>query len=183
MAISGAVLGLITLVLSVVGAVIVFRATDELVEDLSPTETRPPSARSTVPSGELKIGATQEYQDGLKVTVSDLKTVDVSDTAEGYSGDRAFQVTVTIDNGTDQTVDTGLTTVEARDADGAELAEIFDIRSGLGSLDLSDSLPEGKKVSSPVAFDLPQASGTTVDIEVTPGFLDYDSAEWTGTVP
>ncbi|MGP3980539.1 hypothetical protein [Streptomyces sp. KR80] len=113
--------------------------------------------------------------------MSGLETFDPSPAAAGYIlGDTAIQVTVTIENGTDRPVDTDLTRVEARDDGGAKLEEIIDpskawARRSRRHVNLTAR-------SSAVGFCLPDRAGDSVDFEVTPGFLDYRSATWSGSI-
>lgn len=193
MSFTGAVLGGLAIVLSVIGALIVNDAFEDLERELDITETTAPPTPGTSPPtreetttpaspGALDFGTARRYEDGLQVTVSAPRPFSPSDTAAGHSpGNRAVTVEVTVLNGSDERANLDIVRVEARDADGRTADRIFDSTKD-ASGGLSGTLLPGKQSVATYAFDLPRNAATSLDIEVTPGF-NYDPAVWSGATP
>ncbi|MFE7414065.1 DUF4352 domain-containing protein [Streptomyces laurentii] len=180
-ALFGALLGLAALILSVVGAVITYTAVsnavdeiDKAVKDAAP-KTPGNSAGKGGKSKPLAGGDTSVYDDGLKVTVSAAKPFTPSEYAVGHTkGNKAYQVTITVENGGKKNFDATLVTLSARaGADGAEADEIADDKIGGG---ITGSILPGKKATAIYAFDTP-ADAKDLTIEASPG-IDYDGAQW-----
>ncbi|MFE0651299.1 DUF4190 domain-containing protein [Streptomyces sp. NPDC059534] len=189
-ALTGAILGLAALVLSVVGVVITVTAVSDAVDELDKSiKDTAPKDPSTVPSAKapagdagkkdkgagLEDGDTSVYDDDLKVTVSDPKPFTPGEYAIGHTkGNKAYQVTVLIENGGKKKFDTTLVSLSATAGkDGVAAEQIFDDKIGAG---FEGTVMPGKKATITVAFDAPKdATGLTV--EVNPGFT-YDASQW-----
>ncbi|WP_327375973.1 DUF4352 domain-containing protein [Streptomyces sp. NBC_01216] len=188
---TGAVLGLAALVLSVVGAVITFTAVsdavDEInkaVEDAAPKDPsgKTPAAGTADDPGDqgeqgkgLAAGDTSVYDDELKVTVSKATPYSPGEFAVGHTkGNKAYQVTVVIENGGKEKFDAGLVTADARAGeDGVTAEEIFDEKVGSG---FSGTILPGKKATAVFAFDAPADAGD-LTVEVSPG-LEHNASQW-----
>ncbi|MEV8625923.1 DUF4190 domain-containing protein [Streptomyces sp. NBC_01268] len=188
-ALTGAILGLAALILSVVGAVITFTAVSDAVDEIDKAikDSAPKDPTSKSPAGKgdtggkadkdkaLAAGDTVVYDDDLKVTVTEAKTYKPSEFAAGHTaGNKAYQVTVTIENGGKKKFDTTLVTLQARAGkDGATAEQIFDEKVGTG---FSGTVLPGKKATATFAFDAP-AAAKDLTVEVGPG-LDYNASQW-----
>ncbi|MHC0431620.1 DUF4190 domain-containing protein [Streptomyces sp. O3] len=199
MSIVGTVLGGLAIVLSIIGGVIVNNALEDVKRELDVPKTTAPStptpegedtaapdeeeapspaeAETPAAGGALDFDATQEYADGVKITVAAPRPFSPSDTAAGHaSGNRAVVVEITVRNDSEEKQDLVLI-VSARDADGRAADRIFDSASDI--LGFRGSLLPGKKAVADYAFDLPPSAADTLDVEVQLGF-DRDSAIWSG---
>ncbi|MEU7646019.1 DUF4190 domain-containing protein [Streptomyces huasconensis] len=197
-AIWGTSLGAVAAVLAVIGLVISVSIIDDAVDDLDGTggkkdtsstaPTRPGTdpgdqraEQDTGDSGDsdtLRFGETFTYDDGVKVTVAQPVSYRPGMYAVGHSeGNKAQTVKITVVNGTDRAVNLDLTTVTFKDADGAEAQKIFD-----GDLprELAGKLLPGKEAVATYAVSLPADAARTLEVQVEPGFLRYDSATWAG---
>ncbi|MFB6842712.1 DUF4190 domain-containing protein [Streptomyces sp. NPDC056361] len=197
-ALTGAILGLAALVLSVVGAVITFTAVSDAVDELdkavkdaapkdpsaSPKGKAPADSASKAPAGDagkknkgagLADGDTSVYDDDVKVTVSDPKPYTPGEYAVGHTkGNTAYQVTVVIENGGKEKFDTALVSLSATaGTDGVASEQIFDDKVGAG---FEGTIMPGKKATITVAFDAPKAA-KNLTVEVNPGFT-YDASQW-----
>ncbi|MFF3775494.1 DUF4190 domain-containing protein [Streptomyces sp. NPDC002232] len=172
-AVTGAILGLAALILSVVGAVITFTAVKDAVDEIDKTikDTAPkdPAAKN------LADGDTSVYDDDLKVTVSDPKAYSPSEFAVGHTqGNKAYQVTVVIENGGKKKFDAALVTLTGRAGkNGVTAEQIFDEKVGTG---FQGSVLPGKKATVTIAFDTPK-DAKNLTVEVNPGF-DYNASQW-----
>lgn len=196
--ITGAVLGLVALVLSVVGAVITFKAAEEPVKEvdkeLSATAPADPAAgkSSATPTGKapaedadesdagagkpLAPGDTSVYDDDVQVTVSAATSVKPGEFAIGHTeGNKAYELTIVVENAGKEKFSTDTLTVSARAGkDGVTAEEIFDGDTyGKG---FSGEILPGKKATVKYAFDAP-ADARTLTVEVLPGF-DYNATQW-----
>ncbi|MFF7182707.1 DUF4352 domain-containing protein [Streptomyces sp. NPDC008121] len=186
--VTGVVLGLAALVLSVVGAVITFAAVSEAVDEIDkavkdaapkdPTSKKPGASAGGGDTGTAKAlgaGASSTYDDGLKVTVSAAKTYSPSEYAVGHTeGNKAYQVTVVIENGGTKRFDSTLATLDARAGkDGVAAEQIFDEKVGSG---FDGAVLPGKKSTVTFAFDAP-ADAKTLMVDVSPG-LEHNAAQW-----
>ncbi|MFD9500324.1 DUF4190 domain-containing protein [Streptomyces sp. NPDC060035] len=198
----GAVLGLVALILSVVGAVLTFKAVDEVVDDInksvsdSSASAKPGGADAAKddakddtkgdaadapksddePAGETLAGRdTAVYDDGLEVTVSSAAAYTPDAYAAGHTkGNRAYKVSVIIENKTKEKFDSALVSVDARAGkDGVDAEQIFDGKVGEG---FSGTVLPGKKITVQFAFDAP-ADAKNLSVEVGPGF-DWDASQW-----
>ncbi|MEU1484298.1 DUF4352 domain-containing protein [Streptomyces sp. NPDC005752] len=186
----GAVLGLVALVLSVVGAVLTFKAVDDVVTDInkavadSSASAKPAAdggaAGGTAGGAEdkddvLREGDSAAYDDGLEVTVNAPAAYTADEFAVGYTkGNSAYTVSVVIENKGKEKFDAALVTVDARAGEGGVNAEqIFDGSVGEG---FTGTILPGKKITAKYAFDAP-ADAKNLTVEVAPGF-DWDASQW-----
>ncbi|MGW0468364.1 DUF4352 domain-containing protein [Streptomyces sp. NPDC003027] len=188
-ALTGAVLGLAALVLSVVGAVITYTAVSEAVDEIdkavgdaapkNPSSGRSGAAegggKATDPVKGLAAGKTSLYDDGIKVTVSEAKAYSPGEDAAGHTkGNKAYQVTVVIENGGKEKFDATLATLDARAGkDGVSAEQIYDEKVGTG---FSGTILPGKKATVVFAFDAP-ADARSLSVDVSPG-LGHNASQW-----
>ncbi|MEW1721110.1 DUF4190 domain-containing protein [Streptomyces sp. NPDC093109] len=199
---AGAVLALVSLGLSVWGMVVTFSAVDDLVNDIdkatsSQSATKAPGSGSDdkdsakggdkgsgdsgkdkdgdTPAGALGAGDAASYDGKISVTVSAPKPYTPGEFAIGHTeGNKAYQVTVVIENTGKDKFDATLATAGARAGDdGVEAEAIFDDTIGAG---FTGSVLPGKKSTVVFAFDAP-AEATSLMVEVSPGFT-YDASQW-----
>jgi len=141
-------------------------------------ETTPPPSEPSI----AKVGATEwfTYEDGLEVQVTKLARYKAGQaTATGKPGDPAVVITVTIRNGTKATVDLSSTTLNvAYGANGNQAEQIYDENYGEG---FTGSATPGRAKTAKFAFAVPKGR-QALAIEVEPGFLDYESAHFEGSV-
>lgn len=172
-ALTGAILGLASLVLSVVGIVIVVTAVsdavDEIDKGIKDSAPKDPAAKN------LADGDSSVYDDDLKVTVSDPKAYSPGEFAVGHTkGNKAYQVTVVIENGGKKKFDATLVSLTGRAGkDGVTAEQIIDGKVGTG---FQGSVLPGKKATITVAFDAPKGA-KNLTVEVHPGF-DYNASQW-----
>ncbi|MFD9719719.1 DUF4352 domain-containing protein [Streptomyces sp. NPDC059076] len=123
----------------------------------------------------LAAGETTTYKDDLKITVSAAKKFSPSEYAIGHTvGNKAYQVTVTVENAGDKKFESALLTTDARAGDDGVTAEqIFDDKVGAG---FTGTILPGKKATVQYAFDAP-AAAKNLTLEVSPGFL-HDPVLW-----
>ncbi|MGW7708189.1 DUF4352 domain-containing protein [Streptomyces sp. NPDC054771] len=191
----GAVLGLISLILAVVGAVITFKAVgdavdelDKAVSDTTASAKPKPGDDSAKGGGTDKAGAEKKdtgkaleagdsavYDDDLTVTVGDATSYTPDAYAAGHTkGQKAYRVAVVIENAGKEKFDSALVSVSARAGkDGVDAEQIFDNKVGAG---FSGTVLPGKKVTVQFAFDAP-ADAKNLTVEVNPGFT-YDASQW-----
>ncbi|MFF6872147.1 DUF4352 domain-containing protein [Streptomyces sp. NPDC012450] len=182
-ALTGALLGLAALILSVVGAVITFTAVsdavdeiDKAIKDSAPKDPAAQDPAAQDPAAKnLADGDTSVYDDDLKVTVSDPKAYKPSEFAAGHTeGNKAYQVTVVIENGGKEKFDATLVTLTGRaGTNGVAAEQIFDEKVGAG---FQGTVLPGKKATVTVAFDTPE-DAKNLTVEVNPG-LDYNASQW-----
>ncbi|MFJ8852177.1 DUF4190 domain-containing protein [Streptomyces sp. NPDC102437] len=191
MATFGAVLGLISLILTVVGAVITFKAVDDAVNDLNKAVSDMTASAKPKPGGDsakgggadkkketgeaLEAGDSAVYDDDLTVTVGDATSYTPDAYAAGHTkGQKAYRVAVVIENAGKEKFDSALVSVSARAGqDGMDAEQIFDNKVGTG---FSGTVLPGKKVTVQFAFDTP-ADAKNLTVEVNPGFT-YDASQW-----
>ncbi|MQY16847.1 hypothetical protein SRB5_70500 [Streptomyces sp. RB5] len=125
--------------------------------------------------GPLAGGDTAEY-DGMKITVSKATAFAPTEFAAGHTeGNKAWEVTVTLENSGSKKFDATLTMVSARAGDdGKESEQIFDEKTGEG---FTGAVLPGKKATASFAFDTP-ADAKVLDVEVSPGDFDKEAAQW-----
>ncbi|POX38250.1 hypothetical protein C3486_23985 [Streptomyces sp. Ru73] len=190
-ALAGVLLGIAAMVVAVIGAVITFTAVKGAVDDINKSLESSTAEPKTGSKGEdaagtedggsgseteaLHAGDTAEYDTGLSVTVSKASPYAVGQYAVGHKGsNKAYKVTVQLQNKGDKKFDSTLTLVEARaGADGKNAEQIFDESVGKG---FSGKILPGKTATVEFAFDTP-AAAKELDVEVTPG-LDHEASQW-----
>ncbi|MEU9608613.1 DUF4352 domain-containing protein [Streptomyces sp. NPDC048057] len=120
-------------------------------------------------------GDTASYDDGLKVTVTEAKKFTPGEYAAGHaSGNKAYKVTVSLENTGTKSFDTVLTIVDARaGADGVTAEKIYDDAVGMG---FDGNVAPGKKATVTFGFSSP-ADAKNLTVEVSPGF-DYGPVQW-----
>ncbi|WP_329197858.1 DUF4352 domain-containing protein [Streptomyces sp. NBC_01435] len=191
----GAVLGLISLILAVVGAVITFKAVGDAVDDLNKAVSDTTASAKPKPGDDsakgggtdkagaekkdtgkaLEAGDSAVYDDDLTVTVGDATSYTPDAYAAGHTkGKKAYRVAVVIENAGKEKFDSALVSVSARAGkDGVDAEQIFDNKVGAG---FSGTVLPGKKVTVQFAFDAP-ADAKNLTVEVNPGFT-YDASQW-----
>ncbi|GAA2385251.1 hypothetical protein GCM10010420_04540 [Streptomyces glaucosporus] len=126
--------------------------------------------------GQLAAGDTATYDSGLKITVSKAAPYTPGEFSFGHTeGNKAYKLTVTLENSGDGKIDTNLITLSARAGEeGAGAEQIFDDKIGEG---FQGNLMPGKKATAEYAFDAP-ASAENLDVEVD--LLDFttEPAQW-----
>ncbi|MGW7051784.1 DUF4190 domain-containing protein [Streptomyces sp. NPDC054887] len=199
-ALAGAILGLVSLVMSVVGAVILFKAVDDAVDDINNATSSSSAAKESgdgsakgagknkdkktkgdkgagdgADSQTLSAGDSAVYDDKLTVTMSAPEPYTPGEYAIGHSkGNKAYKVTVVLDNAGSKKFDAALVTAEARaGADGVKAEQIFDEK--VGEI-FTGSLAPGKKATVVYAFDTP-ADAENLVVEISPDF-SHDASQW-----
>ncbi|MFE7617525.1 DUF4190 domain-containing protein [Streptomyces sp. NPDC057496] len=190
----GAALGLVSLILAVVGAVITFKAVDDAVNDIDKALSETTASAKPKPGGDsakggdaagkdekkdtaeaLEAGDSAVYDDDLTVTVGDATSYTPDEYAAGHTkGNKAYRVAVVIENSGKEKFDSALVNVTARAGkEGVDAEQIFDDKVGAG---FSGTVLPGKKVTVQFAFDAP-ADAKNLTVEVNPGFT-YDASQW-----
>ncbi|MFI8914291.1 DUF4190 domain-containing protein [Streptomyces sp. NPDC053513] len=186
-ALTGVLLGLAALILSVVGLVITVTAVKDAVDEIDKSikDTAPKDPTSKAPAGDagkadkksqgLEDGDSAVYDDDLTVTVSDPKPYSPGEFAAGHTkGNKAYQVTVVIENKGKEKFDTTLVSLSATAGkNGVTAEEIFDDKVGTG---FEGTVMPGKKATITAAFDAPK-DAKNLTVEVNPGFT-YDASQW-----
>ncbi|MGN9795765.1 DUF4190 domain-containing protein [Streptomyces sp. NPDC054847] len=188
-ALAGTVLGLLGIVVSVIIGIVTVMAVDDAVDEINkaventaPKDTTAGgtdgAAEGDAPKEEGKSLAADEtsvYDDDVQVTVSAPKPYTPGEFAIGHTkGNKAYQVTITIENAGKEKFDTSLVTADARAGkDGVTAEQIFDDKAGTG---FEGTILPGKKATVTFAFDAP-ADAKNLTVEVSPGF-DYDASQW-----
>ncbi|MBT2384175.1 DUF4190 domain-containing protein [Streptomyces sp. ISL-11] len=131
----------------------------------------------------LEFGNTARYKNGLKVTVAKPEETELSKygTKEGYV---AYKVTVTIENGTDKDVNLDLTSVSARDGDGAGVERTYDVSKGITFGNGITGRPHpGKSLTGTYVYLVPENKARDrMEVSVEPGVVNYKEATWSGSV-
>ncbi|ALC22742.1 DUF4190 domain-containing protein [Streptomyces pristinaespiralis] len=188
-ALAGTVLGLVGIIVSVIIGIVTVMAVDDAVDEINkaventaPKDTTAGgtdgAAEGDAPKDETKSLAADEtsaYEDNVEVTVSAPKPYTPGEFAIGHTkGNKAYQVTITIENAGKEKFDTSLVTADARAGkDGVTAEQIFDDKAGTG---FEGTILPGKKATVTFAFDAP-ADAKNLTVEVSPGF-DYDASQW-----
>ncbi|MEV0964652.1 MULTISPECIES: DUF4190 domain-containing protein [unclassified Streptomyces] len=189
-AVAGVVLGLVSLALSVVGAVITFKAVGDAVDEINKATSG--SSATKKPAGSdkpleqpedgedatgkaLAAGDSAVYDDDLTITVSEPEAWTPGEYAIGHAkGNKAYKVTVVIENAGKEKFESALVTAEARAGEeGVKAERIYDGKVGEP---FTGTILPGKKVTAVWAFDTP-ADARNLTVEVSPGF-DYNASVW-----
>ncbi|MET9956045.1 DUF4190 domain-containing protein [Streptomyces sp. NPDC006339] len=197
MAVTGAVLGgAVGLVASIIWVIVLAMAVQDVADDPEKeTGGKGSASSSAAPGGEgtgepsaeptekapaaLKFGDTFTYEDGIKVTVSKPRSHKPDGFAVGHTkGNRAFQVTITIVNGSKKTLDVTAALPDASDAQGGAAETVFDGSDATKPFD-GKVLP-GKQAKADYTFSLPAAAAGELQIELSPTVLEHESQIWTG---
>ncbi|WP_370412264.1 DUF4190 domain-containing protein [Streptomyces fradiae] len=197
MAVTGLVLGVLAMIVAVVWVIVFATAVKEAAKDIEDAQyPKGGSATSSVaPGGEstdgpaaeptekapaaLKFGDTFTYEDGIKVTVSKPRAHTPDGFAAGHTkGNKAFQVTITIVNGTDKPLALAAALPDAKDAEGASADMVFD--GSYASKPFEGKVLPGKQAKADFTFSLPPAAAGQLQIELSPTVLEHESQIWTG---
>ncbi|NWF29916.1 DUF4352 domain-containing protein [Streptomyces sp. PKU-EA00015] len=180
---AGAILGLIAMIVGVVIGIATVKAVDDAVDDLNKTagNTAPKDPSKKDRDGKnakaevLAAGESIVYDDDLTVTVSAPEPFTPGEYAVGHTkGNKAHQVTITIENAGKKKFDSTLVTVTARAGkDGVSAEQIFDDKAGQG---FDSTILPGKKATVTYAFDTP-ANAKNLTVEVVPDVW-YDASQW-----
>ncbi|MET9290553.1 DUF4190 domain-containing protein [Streptomyces sp. NPDC003077] len=196
-AITGTILGAISLILAVVGLIIFLTAAKKVVDEIdkldSKARTNSVSAGASGsdsdsgsdsssdsgkkdPSAETYgPGDTASYDSGIEVTVSKATPYTPDEFAAGHQkGNKAYKVTVQVQNKGKDKFKADMVLVEAKaGAAGTTAERIFDGKM-LGTF--TGSILPGKAATVEMAFDAP-ADAKVLDVEVTPS-LDHEGIQW-----
>ncbi|GAA3396290.1 DUF4190 domain-containing protein [Streptomyces roseoviridis] len=196
MAVTGAVLGGVALVASLVWLIFIATAVTDVAKEIEKeTGAKGSSSASAAPGGEgagepteepvdevpepMKFGDTFTYEDGIKVTVSKPRSHEPDEFAVGHAkGNRAFQVTITIVNGSKETLDVTAALPDASDAHGATAETVFD--GDNATKPFNGKVLPGKQAKAAYTFSLPAAAADELQIELSPTVLEHESQIWTG---
>ncbi|MCX5200749.1 DUF4352 domain-containing protein [Streptomyces sp. NBC_00237] len=187
---TGAALGLVSLILSVVGAVTLFKVVDDGIKELDKavsgqdavkkgTEKEAASgedkSKSKAKDKALAAGESAQYDDKLTITVSAPVKYTPSEYASGHTkGNKARLVTVVIHNaGTKKFDASGVLATARAGKDGTNAEQIFDENAGTM---FQGSILPGKKATVKYAFDVP-ADAKNLTVEVAPDF-DHNASQW-----
>ncbi|MCX5391159.1 DUF4352 domain-containing protein [Streptomyces sp. NBC_00094] len=183
---TGAILGLVSLILATVGLIITVTAVSDAVEEIdkavqsaapkAPKTTEAPAADATKDNkGKgLADGDSSVYDDDLSVTVSDPKPYAAGEYSGHDKGNKAYQVTVVIENGGKEKFEAaGVMLNATAGANGVKAEQLFDDKVAMG---FEGTIMPGKKATITVAFDAPK-DAKTLTVEVNPGFT-YDASQW-----
>ncbi|MEU6930082.1 DUF4190 domain-containing protein [Streptomyces sp. NPDC046385] len=194
-AVTGLVLGALSILVSIVWTVVIATAVKDVADEIEksgglPTATASaepgaggaakPSAKATdAASGALKFGETFAYDDGLKVTVSTPRAHKPDAFAAGFTkGNKAFQVTITIVNGSKEAVDITAALPNASDANGASAEMVFD--GSYATKPFEGKVLPGKQAKADFTFSMAPDAAGELQVEIAPTVLDHESAVWTG---
>ncbi|MCT2592983.1 DUF4352 domain-containing protein [Streptomyces sp. N2-109] len=132
--------------------------------------------KEDTPEGPMAAGDTASYKSGLTVTVSEAAAYTPTEFASGHTeGNKAYKVTITLDNTGAKKIDAALIMATARAGEeGTEAEAIFDEQVDSA---FEGKLLPGKKATASFAFDAP-ADAAVLDIEVD--LLDFSTepAQW-----
>jgi hypothetical protein len=134
-------------------------------------------------AGTAQIGPTPiTYSSGVAVSVTSATQYIPSSLAVGTAvGHTGVVVSITVENGSTQPVDTSYLTVAMRT--GSELAmapQIFDAANGYGS-GFTGTIAAGQSATGEYAFDIPASDLSSLNVLVTPDLRSPSSAEFTGS--
>ncbi|MFG3489780.1 DUF4352 domain-containing protein [Streptomyces sp. NPDC047972] len=144
--------------------------------------TSPASRTATGDGAAVAFGRTQGYGDGVEVTVSAPAPFAPSESAAGHTaGNQAVALEITVRNGGDRRLDLGTVSVQVRDAEGRDVAQVVDAEPPHRLLGLSGTLLPGRKAVAGYGFDVPADGSRTIDVEVRVGFAS-SALFWSGPV-
>ncbi|MER7177240.1 DUF4190 domain-containing protein [Streptomyces mesophilus] len=164
---------------------------DKAIKDASSSAPKDPTAEATdageeapadsADSGDPAVfGDSYEYEDGVLVTVSEPKAYTPDQYAAGHEkGNKAFQFTITIENGSKEKLDISGAFPSLRDGEGADTEMIFD--GSNGTKPFEGTVLPGKKATAKYAFSVPAGAEKELQLEMSPEILEYDDAIWTGS--
>ncbi|CAM5586607.1 hypothetical protein GCM10010329_75930 [Streptomyces spiroverticillatus] len=193
---TGAALGLVSLILSAVGAVLLFKAVDDGIKELDKTLSGQEATKKggtadgaksedKAAGGEkagksdkdtaLAAGDSAEYDDKLTVTVSAPTKFTPGEYAAGHTkGNKARLVTVVVHNAGTEKFNASTVMATARAGkDGTEAEQIFDEKAGTM---FQGSILPGKKATVKYAFSIP-ADAKNLTVEIAPDF-EHKASQW-----
>jgi hypothetical protein len=151
------------------------------------TPTRSPGAGVTPggggTAGTAQIGPTPiTYPSGIAVSVTSATQYIPSSLAVGtVVGHTGVVVSVTVDNGSTQPLDTSYLTVAMRTGPNLTMAaQIFDAANGY-DYGLTGTIAAGQSATGQYAFDLPASDLSSLNLLVTPDLRSPSSAMFTGS--
>ncbi|MFD7320942.1 DUF4190 domain-containing protein [Streptomyces sp. NPDC059875] len=198
MALSGLVLGAIAVVVSIVALIVFVVAVKDFKNDsgdgirkqdkgpaVAPTadpwdtwETPEPEPTETAPAA-LAFGRSHTYPDGVEITVSKPRSYQPDQFAVRHAkGNKAFQVTITIVNGSKTPLDLSTALPDASDAEGSPADTVFD--GSDATEPFRGTVLPGKQAKSTYAFSMPAGAAREMQLEMAPKILEYDKVIWTG---
>jgi hypothetical protein len=175
-AITGTILGALSIVLAVVGVIVTVLAVNKAVDEVNKEFDKQSGSSSNIK--DLGAGQAAKYNNGLEVTVSKPTpfTVDKNTLISGHTeGNKSYKVTVTLKNTGDKAATNPLMTTDA-EADGKKAEEVADDKHGILHHDWEKTLDPNESDSVEMVFDAPP-SAKELSIKITPDLL-LDPANW-----
>lgn len=198
-ALAGAILGGVAVVLAIVWAVVLVLAVNDFADKVRDEVDKSRSADPAPGTGSgddaadeeadavpepgidtpLAFGDSYTYDDGVQVTVTEPKAYRPDEFAAGHKqGNVAIQLSVTIVNGGKKTLDVTTALPTLRDAKGADVELIFD--GSDATRPFNGKVLTGKRVTADFAFSVPADAAKEVQLQVGPEVLTYDDVLWAG---
>lgn len=175
-ALTGLILGIVSIGLSVAMIALVFSGIDDGWFDGSGDDLI--TSRNGDWAAPLDVDGTALYDDGVHVTLSDVHR-DIVLPESQLDGGTAVTFSVELENTGDTTADLGESEVSAY-ADDFEDESLTDLTAGVG---LPDELSPGERATREITVLVPKDDEDgTFQVEVAPGF-DYDYTYWHLDVP
>ncbi|MFG2296556.1 DUF4190 domain-containing protein [Streptomyces sp. NPDC048603] len=131
------------------------------------------------PDSPLAFGKTYRYQDGVEVTVTEVKGYKPEPNA--YMPDRptsAAKVTATIKNGSDKKIEIRLALPSARDDKGVEVDRLFDDEV---YKPFEGTLLPGQSATAVFGYGLTEGT-KGLQFEISPAAVGYENAIWSGNL-
>ncbi|WP_254708836.1 DUF4190 domain-containing protein, partial [Streptomyces lunaelactis] len=180
MALTGAILGIVGLLIAVGGGVFAVTMVKRSADD---TRAKADEAKASASSAEkdrhLSFGETYTYENGLKVTVAAPQPFTPDEYAYGHAkGNKAVQVTVTVINTSTSRVSVKTGLPDVNDANGASAELVID-GSGRQKVITGYLLP-GKEAVGKYAFSLPPDAAGRIEVEFSPDAMRWNDAYWSG---
>ncbi|MER8043118.1 DUF4190 domain-containing protein [Streptomyces sp. NPDC094032] len=195
MAVTGLVLGAVSILAAIAWTIVLATAVKEYSEEIDKELGKGTAASSAAPGADasteapadpaaqtpesLKFGETFVYEDGVKVTVSKPRAHKPDAFAAGFTkGNKAFQVTITIENGGKKALDVTTALPNASDANGKAAEMVFDGSNATKPFE-GKVLP-GKQAKADFTFGMAPDAAGELQVELSPTVLEHDSAVWSG---
>ncbi|MBC9712418.1 DUF4190 and DUF4352 domain-containing protein [Streptomyces sp. TRM66268-LWL] len=200
-ALAGAILGGLAIVASVVWLIFVVVLVQDTVDEINneldkakdgtsssapqdpaedATDSGEPATDAPADDEPAVFGDSYEWEDGVTITVSEPKAYTPDQYAAGHAkGNKAFQFTVTVENGSKEKLDGAGIYPSLRDGKGAEAELVFDGSNGTKLIE--GTILPGKKAVATYAFSIPAGAEKELQMEISPDLIEYDNAIWTGS--